>query len=154
MLSFSPVVHQHKSLLGAGQEKILKPCILSNFSKLSRCLEENLGGVDEDVAGGGDDEEEVGEVDQPGLVQRDWGAFECLHRACISVVIVVLGGLFTQHNHLIYVEAGSWVVAHQLDNHYCQQKPLHQTLPAEGQRRLSSQRQCKGTRSTGQGYPS
>ena len=53
--------------------------------KLSRCLGENLGGEDEDVAGGNvpmrgrDDEEEVGEVDQPGLVQRDWGAFECLH---------------------------------------------------------------------------
>ena len=75
----------HKSLLGAGQEKISKPCILSNCSKLSRCLEENLGGEDEDVAGGNipmrgrDEEEEVGEVDQPGLVQRNWGAFECLH---------------------------------------------------------------------------
>ena len=33
----------------------------------------NLGGVDDHVAGGGDDEEEVGEVDQPGLVQGDRG---------------------------------------------------------------------------------
>ena len=41
----------------------------------------NLGGVDDDVAGGGDDEEEVGEVDHPGLAQRDWGAFQCLHHA-------------------------------------------------------------------------
>jgi len=83
---------QPKSLLDVGQEKISKPCILD--------------GIDENVAGGGDDEEEVGEVDQPGLVQRDWGTFEC-------------------HNHLIYVEASPWGMAKQLYNDDCQEQSFH-----------------------------
>ena len=38
----------------------------------------NLGGVDDHVAGGGDDEEQVGDVDHPRLVQRDSGGGERL----------------------------------------------------------------------------
>ena len=41
-----------------------------------------LGGVDDDVAGSGDDKEEVGEVDQPRLVQRDWRGGKGLHYNC------------------------------------------------------------------------
>ena len=43
--------------------------------------EKNLDSVDDDVGGGGDNEQEVGEVDQPGMIQRDCGTFEGLRRA-------------------------------------------------------------------------
>ena len=63
-------------------------CHKSNilFSAAIRCedkiiswLGSNLNGQDDDVAGGGEDEEKMREVDQPRLVQEDWVALESLH---------------------------------------------------------------------------
>ena len=117
---------EHKSLLDVGQEKISKLCILSNCSlSIKLSCDENLDGVDEDVAGGGDDEEEVGEVDQPGLGQRDWGTFECLQNANHRCHHCNQSLLSTHHNHLIYVEASPWCVADQLDDHDCQEQSFH-----------------------------
>ena len=55
-------------------------------------LGSNLNGQDDDVAGGGEDEEKMREVDQPRLVQVDWVALESLHSGTkiIEVILFLL----------------------------------------------------------------